>query len=91
MTRRHLHAVRPPGTGTVSYDWLETRDLAETVACLRCEAAIGVHCHNPMTGDELRAPAHFQRIEAASNDGPGTSSATVRPPSSSTTPRKDQV
>jgi hypothetical protein len=45
-------------------EWRMTRAEAERAVCPRCHAAIGEPCTNTF-GDELRAPAHFQRINAA--------------------------
>lgn len=45
-------------------EWRMTRADAERARCPRCSAAVGEHCVNTF-GDELRAPAHWQRIDAA--------------------------
>lgn len=45
-------------------EWRMTRVEAERARCPRCAAEPGEHCVNTF-GDELRAPAHFQRINAA--------------------------
>lgn len=45
-------------------EWRMERAGAEKAVCPRCQAAIGDHCVNTF-GDELKAPAHFQRINAA--------------------------
>lgn len=47
-------------------EWRMTRAEAEQVGCPRCAADPGAHCANTF-GDELKAPAHWQRIEAAKN------------------------
>ncbi len=47
------------------FEWRMERDHAQRAPCPRCEAAISEPCRNPITGEELRAPAHFQRIDAA--------------------------
>lgn len=45
-------------------EWRMVRADAERAHCPRCAAEIGEHCVNTF-GDELKAPAHFQRIDAA--------------------------
>jgi len=45
-------------------EWRMTRDEAERVRCPRCAAEPGECCVN-LLGDELKAPAHFQRLDAA--------------------------
>lgn len=45
-------------------EWRMTRVDAERARCQRCAAEPGEHCVNTF-GDELRAPAHWQRIAAA--------------------------
>lgn len=47
------------------HDWLELYAHALTVACPRCEQPVDKPCRNPITGDQLAAPAHPQRITAA--------------------------
>lgn len=46
-------------------EWRMVRAEAERARCPRCAAEPGEHCVNTF-GDELKAPAHFQRINAAS-------------------------
>lgn len=49
-----------------SFDWLATRNLAETVICPHCHAEPGHTCRNAYTGNELQGPAaHPNRIHAA--------------------------
>lgn len=48
----------------VRQEWLQERDTAETVPCEYCSAPVGTTCSNPLTGDPLAAPAHWQRIRA---------------------------
>lgn len=45
-------------------EWRMVRAEAERAHCPRCGAEPGQHCVNTF-GDEMRAPAHFQRITAA--------------------------
>ncbi len=45
-------------------EWRMARAEAERARCPRCQAEPGEHCVNT-SGDELRAPAHWQRINAA--------------------------
>jgi hypothetical protein len=49
----------------VRHDWLELYAHALTVACPRCERPVDEPCLNAMTGEQLAAPAHPQRITAA--------------------------
>lgn len=65
--RRHLSVVPD---GTVSYEWLAERDLAERFHCALCDAQPGEHCTNPITGTEIAAPAHWQRIKATTPSTP---------------------
>jgi hypothetical protein len=48
----------------VRQEWLQERDSAETEPCEYCAAPVGVSCSNPITGEQLAAPAHWQRIRA---------------------------
>lgn len=41
------------------------REDALAVTCPQCAAAVGQLCINPITGEPIRAPAHWQRIRAA--------------------------
>lgn len=50
-------------TGSLAH--LDLRQLAETVRCPRCCAAVGETCWNTSSGETLHAPAHWQRIRAA--------------------------
>lgn len=47
------------------FEWRMIRDQAEQATCPRCQAEPGVSCRNPITGDKVSFPAHFQRIDAA--------------------------
>lgn len=46
-------------------EWRMLRAEAERAYCPRCAAEVGEHCVNLLFGDELKAPAHWQRIDAA--------------------------
>lgn len=46
-------------------EWLMEREEAEAVRCPRCDAPAGESCLNTLTGDEMHAPAHPQRMAAA--------------------------
>jgi hypothetical protein len=45
-------------------EWQMARAEAERADCPRCAAEVGQTCVN-LFGDELKAPAHFQRLDAA--------------------------
>jgi hypothetical protein len=47
------------------FEWRMERDHAETVPCPHCAAPPHRTCVNRLTGDELHAPAHPQRITTA--------------------------
>lgn len=54
------------------FHWRMARDEAETVPCRSpgCGADVGEHCQNPITGEELAGPAHWQRVrDARQGDG----------------------
>jgi PHP family Zn ribbon phosphoesterase len=48
-----------------SYEWRIERAKAEEVRCPRCGAQVGEGCWNTETGEDLAAPAHWQRITDA--------------------------
>lgn len=53
------------------HEWRMEREAAEAANCPRCGAFgretrdVPEHCTNPITEEELTAPAHFQRLDAA--------------------------
>lgn len=47
-------------------EWRMARADAERARCPWCGAESGAHCVNPF-GDDLKAPAHWQRLAAARN------------------------
>lgn len=59
MTRR-----KPGPKPTVKqFNWLATRQAAQTVECRECGAPVGITCHGP-TGVKLAdRAAHLPRIE----------------------------
>lgn len=59
MSRRHREVT--------DLEWRMERANAERVHCPRCHAELGEHCVNTF-GDELRAPAHYQRISLANQE-----------------------
>jgi hypothetical protein len=48
---------------------LEERERLQAVPCRGCGQPIGQTCINPTTGDELRAPAHWQRYTDTESEG----------------------
>jgi hypothetical protein len=46
-------------------EWRMERELAGQVPCPRCRARVGESCWNTDSGEDLRAPAHWQRIRDA--------------------------
>ena len=47
-------------------EWRMAREEANRVRCPRCGAQVGESCWNTETGEDLAAPAHWQRIRDAS-------------------------
>lgn len=47
-------------------EWRMERGKAEKVRCRRCGARVAESCWNTVTGEDLQAPAHWQRVKDAS-------------------------